>query len=466
MKYFNKSIWKSRAFSSRLDCMMEEITSKTTTPIPQKKFLDAYFENLNSDMTNFLVHYKKQTTFEADYKTTSALRYDYDEKELRLRAFVRPLENSNTHGKAQIVFSKGLILALDDLMTRISCNKDFMVICAARKTRIWSGTLCFWPQSESIPQTRYLNYYSIKNKKFSLHISTELGKIFSGIPFGDDDRLYFSSLMCYLGLTWILFHEEAHYFHGHLDYWKDSYAFKAFQIDETQINLPKDRATMFKTFEWQADRNATTDIVTLFFSNENTPFELPEMFKTTNDITWYLRVLLVSLGAVVLLFQKAKIVTGSTMYYPSPETRLISIFGVLYGKLISMFREKKSVFGSMTEEQLVEAIIMAIRLSIVELYTIENIIINNTDYETELKVNMEDNAPDNLSFFDKRRNLESSEVIEKTNKIMEAFIKLESDDSEIDDKWFSEYRALVKNHSYVYDNILHEYRKKINSPYF
>lgn len=452
MSIFNKNLYQNKSFTKRFESISEEIT-RTNYGYPSYEFTEKFDNALSNDINAFFNYYIPRTRFgNNDYTSTFPFYYHFDDNDLKLSARVYLGTLTNNKSASIISVSKGLLYALDDLMNRICCNKDFLSVRTDRDERVWNGTQCFWPQTKTIPLKRFLNYNKIQNSKFNFSLSTQIGELFSGIPKGDDDRMYLANLMYNIALTWILFHEESHYWHGHLHYSNVNKISDLYQLNETDATIPTDFIELFKTFEWQADRNATSGVTSLFFSKINTPFELPSFFNKEDNLIWYLRTMFVSIGSVILLFQKANLISGSSRYYPTPQTRLMSFFGVGQAEMIRMFRRGDLYFKGISEKELAMAINTAIYFSLFDLNVVEDVLIDNVNYDNDsLKSNYEALNLTSLDF------LNASP--EKIGKILDGFnSNLSSSDKEIEKIWFNEYKQLVPNHNYLYDNILPKFR--------
>ncbi|MDX1920450.1 MAG: hypothetical protein SFU25_06905, partial [Candidatus Caenarcaniphilales bacterium] len=388
--------------------------------------------------------------------------YYRNSQDLTLGASVY-LEEIQKRLRTVVDFSVGTMLSLDDLFNRICCNKHFIAFSIRGET-LWNGTDCFWPQTEIIPRLRYYDYNPIRNSNFNFFISTDIGMFYSGIPIKDDDRMYLASLMSFIAKFWIMFHEESHYWHGHLHFAQEHRINSLLRISENGMKIEQEISDLYRTFEWQADRNATSSLVSLFFGKGNMPYELPNYLKKEELLLEsYFRILFCAVGSLIMIFQKSNILMGGSSYYPSTQTRLTSMFGITISSIIDINRKGKLWVDGIDEQKLQEILINAEFSALLDLMAVEDIITDEVEYDNDkLKSNLDLNNVKNLNFI--------PNGIDELAKVAQGIVmNLDSGEKKINEIWFDEYRQLVGYHNYIYDELLVNSRKKAelngNSPY-
>ena len=183
--------------------------------------------------------------------------------------------------ECNVDLSLGLLITLDDIMNRVCCNSSFFSIDASNDQQIWQGTQCLWPKFNTAPKIRFYDYnqFEVESKDFSS--GSTLGKYLSGIPFGDKERMYIADLMFFIALNWIIFHEDSHYWLGHLHFDMANNVTGNRSLDEIDIKIDKDPNEIFKILEWQADRFAILDLVGLMLNNTGSlAFDLPSTYRS------------------------------------------------------------------------------------------------------------------------------------------------------------------------------------------
>src|SRR6185437_5729974 len=391
MYFYEKAFW-SEFQSARIKLAEKEFLSKSS----DAEMVEEYLISQENDINRFMWWYKQfaSTTLAGVYPT-QPIKYEFGER-LKLEA---KIDFSADLSATNVYVSRGLCFAIFDLMNRICCNKAILSHSIDLKTTVWPGTTCFWPESYTMPNIRFADYEPVEHPAFGQHTGTRipssLGLFHCGLPIEDEDRQYTAALMEFLSLTWILYHEEAHYWQGHIHYLD---AHETTELSETD-SFTED-AFLLKTFEWQADRKATLDLMNMFFVDiEHPPFELPAYFKTDHPLSWYIRIIICALGANVLVFQKVKIINNKTDYYPSPECRMSTILGIIYATLMHVVEQRGNLLGISDPREARNTITDALITGLYDLFGIEEVIQNDVDYENDVqRVVYEKNNPQSLLF--------------------------------------------------------------------
>lgn len=455
---YNKTFW-AEYNSHRLNVIEDEFLQIKLTalfpdvsaPYTQIELLEKYIEATESDISIYFEWYKIFSQFQ-DINIQSVLPFNYSYTDSP--QFEANIEISDDLQSCDINLSFGLVFSIHDLMHRICCNKGILSENFEPPEIVWEGTICFFPESHLYPKIRFSDYDPVDNTEFGVYtgntLSTLIGVFHSGLAIEDKERLYTASLMEAISLTWVLFHEEAHYWHGHLHFISEG---NSNVISETANQLIKGEPGLFKTFEWQADRNAIVDLINmLFVGQDDKPFELPNYIKSKYEMGWYLRIIIVSIGSTILMFQKRMLINKTSSYYPSPQTRLSTVLGIIYGEIMLIFEKQGHVLNISDFDTLRFAITDGFITGLNDLLGVEAIMENNVDYENNIqRVIYEKVNPKSMMFLENFNNI--SEIIKGL------FNNLTSDDPIIENTWFSEYKQLVINHDYLYANVLPNYRR-------
>jgi hypothetical protein len=272
--------------------------------------------------------------------------------------------------------SLGTLLALDDWCFRLCCNADFLSFDPMQQgKRVWPGCTCLWPQVSGAVQQikRYydsamqfrpdlnpldapplvlrnrlevnlgdpalsstllaamLEHHMVRQIEGSFH---SLSRYYSGVPFENEGRCRLAYLMVEIALAWIIMHEEGHYCEGHLLYLRElgRDGRNDFRLNETRDRYDSiDEEHMRKVMEWQADRAATWGVVDVFYRPEL--FKILPPYAQQEPSHWLTRVLLASIGAAILLLQKAQAINGASSAYPSPRTRLVAMLDAAFARI-------------------------------------------------------------------------------------------------------------------------------------
>jgi hypothetical protein len=127
--------------------------------------------------------------------------------------------------------------------------------------------------------------------------------------------------MVFIAMLYILLHEEGHYWEGHLNYDAEKWP-GITKLDEVQGQFDNDEENnLSKIFEWQADRHGVQGVIDVMLQGNNFLFSLPSY---CNEPYWIIRSIMTAVGAVTLIFEKARQIYGSSRAYPSPRTRCVS----------------------------------------------------------------------------------------------------------------------------------------------
>jgi hypothetical protein len=455
MYFYNKAFWK-RYNSARIAVIRNDETFMRAGLLTED-IQGQYIEAMEEDISWFFMWYKKFATFQ-DGSVVSRMPFDYQlSGKITLDAWTWFNEEETA---TDIFLSAGLSFTLFDLMTRICCNKAVLSTEAVSMQRVWDGTTCLWLQSSSIPEIRFSNYQPSNNAAFTKEPGSAadnyLGAFLCGVPVGDEDRLYLASLMEFISTTWILFHEEAHYWQGHIHYLIET---DALTLSETESEAQY--APLLKIFEWQADRGAIVDLMNMFFLGiDEAPFELPAMFQGGNDLSWYIRIIITALGSTIMSLQKTKLIYQTESHYPSPETRFSTVLGIIYSRLMTGLETSGQVLGVSDKGELEGIILSSYYAALNDLMNIEEIFTNQVDYDGPQRVHFERVNPESLMYIE-----DTSDI----PKIITGLLAgLKSDDAHIQEKWFAEYLQILQDFEPVFRELLPPYRDMTtinNSPY-
>jgi hypothetical protein len=258
--------------------------------------------------------------------------------------------------EAQIVISLGVFLAIEDLFLRLAANMDFYSFDPNKEgKRQWHGCDCLWFAGGIwSPHTRYYDYRISQDLTETVEInSVRINHLFAfhaSIPF-ESQRLILSSFMVDVGILWILMHEEAHYTEGHLAFLESQFGAvfskqKLSEINQGSEDVNEISLDLRKAMEFQADCVAAQSVVDIFCREEYLNL-VPAYCEDRS--TWFLRLLLVAIGSVILVLQKAHSIHGSSENYPSPLTRLTTIFRYVLGRVKDTKKLAYRLFVHMSE---------------------------------------------------------------------------------------------------------------------
>jgi hypothetical protein len=243
----------------------------------------------------------------------------------------------NADESASINITHGFMHALDDLFVRLACNKSFF----SRETDsdlppAWDGCQCLWFKKGMVePHTRFYDYRQVVPRLAENLEDPAVwcSAFYCGIPL-DGVRYNMATDMFAMALSWLIMHEDSHFFEGHCYYRAGNPEFARLGADAKRVGevatnkVEEPLRKLQRVFEWEADRGASRGVVDVFGKKEALPL-LPEYCG--GDPRWLLRMLLVSAGCVPLIFHKAHLLyKDSADNYPSPKARVV---GVIQGML-------------------------------------------------------------------------------------------------------------------------------------
>jgi hypothetical protein len=347
----------------------------------------------------------------------------------------------NKSSKPRIQFSTGLLLALDDLFLRLCCNRNFFgrdyhLESKSTDNRVWDGCECLWPTRAKgyRPAMRYYDYTHEPTVHHPNQQSEEtiLSVFNSGFPYGDRERLNLAMGMVQIAVLWILMHEEAHYFNGHVHYFRQSWRVTGreapSQFDETSGRTHETFSRLHhQTLEWQADRSATYATLDVALRQEGLIGCLPKYCRESPR--WVLRYILTAIGCIQLLFHKARLSAKSEGAYPSCRTRLASaLFGARSKLYIKKHLKPKNIRFRFSEMDYVNAVCG----TLFDLAAAEEAAACDSE-------SAEPAAPGahSLCFVDGEENVE---------EICAAMLNPDSASRQVDALWLEELRKLVEVH--------------------
>ncbi|MEP1633866.1 MAG: hypothetical protein ABJO52_20940 [Nisaea sp.] len=248
--------------------------------------------------------------------------------------------------KSKVIFTFGAYLALNDVFHRLVTNADFFSVAITKNnsTRFWSGSECRWMgKSKRYIKKRYIDYSSIEESiisnrdiekiivktpiETSIDIGiapTLLGRFLYSFPF-DRSRLELCNSMMQIAQMWVLFHEEAHLFRGHLGLLNAVADVQNLGLAKPSISeQDKQTRKILHLAEWDADRVATADIMSMLCNQFASDKIFGNKYPGRNAENT-IRIILTSIGITCLIFERQKIYYGQNKLYPNPRVR---IFGV------------------------------------------------------------------------------------------------------------------------------------------
>jgi hypothetical protein len=325
---------------SRYALVEKEIDLFLNKAYPLKNFTRIYLPTAESDLRHLLkIVFENSRPFDPRVKPSCLLSFGANNG-LQVDAYAF-LE---TEKLARFNISLGTLFALDDLFFRLCCNKEFFSFDLLSENFLWYGCQSVWFETGNLqPHTRYYDYRQLVifggakiDESSNLHLGTSLTGFLNGIPL-DDTRTHLASVMVYIAILWIMMHEEGHYSEGHLHYLQESRHRKQrenLRLDEVAKNPKQDEANkLHKVFEWQADRHAIYAVIDIMF-REDMLVLLPAYCR--RDPGWLLRLIMTAIGALILVFQKARQFYGSPESYPSPRTRIVIMILGCFARIASL----------------------------------------------------------------------------------------------------------------------------------
>ena len=307
-----------------------------------QEFAYAYLAAAVTDLESFYADF---------FRASRALNSEYPNDEILFEldcstsyaAGCQFAEESETNGLVTI--SLGSSLALDDLFFRLASCRTFF----ARKKLVLNGFKqlpkrfdCVWPERKVrwlggansdvlIPSRRFDTYgFSPLTKKGRAWIESGSGsflsRFFSAIPI-EKTRFDTARLMSSIAHGWLFLHEETHFAEGHLGYRKIAKLGVA-PFTEVDINdSTVEKFTARKVMEWHADDGATTGIVDFVLQNMMEMLGSLERSSDSadDDEVEILRLILTTIGTVMLHFRFLEVTHGQSERYPSANTRLTTL---------------------------------------------------------------------------------------------------------------------------------------------
>lgn len=317
--------------AQEIDRLLRQKPSKDNLP-------KSYLDSAKNDLPR-MIHELSQVSAISE-EALSQVRFDSNE-DLILDGYA----NKDLRGSPIFTVSLGLLLSLDDLFFRLCTNMDFFstdfnydMNPSQFGARLWEGTECAWLHEGGmiIPHTRFYDYrqqgrFHNMRAPGDVDMGTFLSGFYHVVPFGDEERIRLAAQMVASGLLWVMLHEEGHYWNGHLDYLSNN-KIKEARLNEVSEKKGSDELnTLLKVFEWEADRHATSGIIDVMMRPENAYFPLPRYCSAPY---WRLRLLLTSVGAVTLIFEKARQLYGTASSYPTPRTRCIATITNSFNRIL------------------------------------------------------------------------------------------------------------------------------------
>lgn len=361
-------------------------------------------------------------------------------------------------GQPNFIVSIGLLLALDDMFFRLCTNSDFFSVDfnydqypSAFGVKVWNGTNCVWLHEGGmvIPHTRFYDYRQqgrLQNAPSQPdgELPTFLSGFYHVVPFGDDERIKLAAQMVSVGLLWVMLHEEGHYWNGHLDY------LSASRQKEVRLNEVREKqadegiSTLLKVFEWEADRHATSGIIDVMSRPENSYFPLPQYCA---EPYWKLRMLLTSIGAVTLIFEKARQLQGTVGYYPTPRTRCMA---AITGCLNRIQQSRLPVLRDYSNS----AMLSAVAGSLFDLMVAEDLLPQKEDLNDRGPGFFPSGTPQKYGFIESQE-----EIADIINYVILNNPSACRDPEAIKNKWVSELLQITTLHKTTVYDALTPYRK-------
>ncbi|PHN01980.1 tetratricopeptide repeat protein [Flavilitoribacter nigricans] len=438
---------------SRYDIVDAEILRIINDTSPNEHIMRDYLEHTSNNLRGLIDHLVGISRPD----TISSHRFQYKQNDnLKLDAFI----NLNKAGQCQIELSLATLFSLDDLFFRLCTNSDFFSTDFSTDNyskKLWDGTQCMWLEKGGvlIPHTRYFDYRQQsrldKVNRSNAYKSVYLSGFYHVVPFGDRARMQLAANMVYIGLLWILLHEEGHYWEGHLHYLQSKFGIKP-EINETnqQYTFERDSA-IHKVLEWQADRHAAWGVMDVLQQENVLPYPLPDYGQSYG---WRLRLILVSLGATVLILQKIQQTYGSQQNYPNARTR---IFTVLIQALNRLNKSKSPVWRNISQADRMSALVGSF---------------NDLMVASEILVDPGDLIDLGDGFYDGRLNsrFKQLDFIDEPKEIIQIITSVLFEDQnspyfspDIKDKWSRETDEILRFHDQELHGMLKPFRVQTNT---
>jgi len=347
--------------------------------------------------------------------------------------------------KVEFALSRGLFYAFDDMFMRLSCNKGFYAYeFSERDFPSWDGCQCLWLCDGIFePMIRYYDYRLRGNRSDG----SFLNGFFSAIPL-DKQRQKLARFMSNIAILWVMMHEESHYFDGHLILLEQGYSKHnpRVMLNETSVesdSVEHQRQLQNKLFEARADRFASEAITDIIVQKE--VFEFLPSYCQKNKKVWLLRLVLTTVCSVIAIFQKSRLIHGSTNHYPSPKTRMIISIRSILARLNSSHFASKLEY---TSEDMLSAVVGTFD----DIYNAEVVLASKSD-AIELSEELDKFKPEefihNLNLFKN-----DSEILILANMLFG--IDDNSASAHIDnikENWIAEMDYLHQHDPYLYEKL-------------
>jgi hypothetical protein len=253
----------------------------------------------------------------------------------------------NENGYYKIAISLGTILSLEDLNhSLLSDKKTILGLCKGESSSEIEHVQ--FPFNKIYDHNRFYDYsdviHNIKVKNANITSASFIPVLFKALPISSF-RQKMADLMTDLGLYWILCHEEAHIYLGHVRYIESSlnaYSETEISFSELISSLSDRKSPRHRqSAELEADINATTKLIDYFLDIdlfEAYPF-LEDGFYAYHNIlidggftekesrtSYMLQIIIGAVSSCLSLFQRC-VVKGNadSTFYPAFLKRMINI---------------------------------------------------------------------------------------------------------------------------------------------
>jgi hypothetical protein len=381
--------------TSRFDLLFSEIGRIQKGERPGTQFGTDYIASAASDYTPLVKTLSARSKFDnPKYQPTSALSlHTSDSLTFDAYAQMEPDGTSTT-----FVVSLGLLFAIEDLFIRACCNHSFFSFDFRSYEEIWPGCDCLWLRGGfSVPYTRFYDYRQQVLSPLGgedaegPYLASQLSGFFTGIPF-DNVRWHLSQILTKIALTYVLVHEEAHYWEGHLHFMNKTHGLLRMS-EAAGHGIPGD-AELLKLLEWQADRHAARGALDVWFRPKMLP-ALPGIYGGSRE--WLLRLIMTAVASVTLIFHKVQSIYGSSTKYPQPRSRAITTMRYCLEKF--QCREEELMPGMTPLPQ--EAQVLALAGTLRDLGVVSELLFSEHDLaDPEVGNGNLPRSPDGFTLFD------------------------------------------------------------------
>ena len=389
-------------------------------------------------------------------------------------------DGSRESGSATVTL--GSSLALDDLFFRCASNHGFFapeeVLLKGQEPDEFK---CVWPEKTTRiigkneddvlrPKLRFGCYDEARlstrgEELLKSGAGSYLSRFFSAIPVCED-RFWLARTMSMIAHGWLFIHEEEHFSSGHLKYLTDEEGLGRGHSNvkigaattRSDASLGEGCRLARKVIEWHADHGATNGVMDVMFKNRH--FITNILGYGFDSKKSFLRLLMTSIGTVMLHFQFLETLHGRASHYPTAHTRLSTLFFTI-AKLIRVTRKRWGV------EDVDFAV--ALLLSIEDLVTVSQILgVQNVSKRAGVPMyGLEDEGEHaRLGLFDQELDIcyYQSKVLRELGFEIPNFLKKVLGSLEVspprelsnsyDEKWFSEYCSIIKEFD---EHYIHEF---------